>query len=75
MKAFATAKPATRIEPAFDLGSRDGYADAVNGHRRDPAQRFQSWHRRRPVSDFADYERGYVASYEQVRAAQSGGAV
>ncbi len=56
------------IVSAFDDGHHDGYADAVNGSPCDPSTRFQTWQRRRPVDDFADYERGYRASYDQVRA-------
>lgn len=54
------------LEPAFDVGHLDGFADATNNNPCDPAQRFQSWHKRRPVEEFADYERGYRASYQQV---------
>lgn len=38
----------------------------TNDHPCDPAQRFQSWHRRRPVEDYAEYEAGYRASYADV---------
>ena len=55
------------ITPPFDAGSSDGYSDALHGHPKDAAARFQSWHRSRPASDFAEYETGYLASYEQVR--------
>ena len=66
---FRDARPARVARTAFSDGHVDGYADAVNGHPRDPAARFQSWHRARDVRDYSDYERGYVASYEQVKAA------
>jgi hypothetical protein len=62
--------PIIDITPAFDAGSSDGYSDALRGHPKDAAQRFQSWHRSRPVEDFAEYEVGYNASYEQVKGAE-----
>ena len=55
------------ITPAFDAGSSDGYSDALRGFPKDAAARFASWHRSRQVSDFAEYETGYLASYEQVK--------
>ena len=55
-------------EPAFDAGSRDGYADAINGRDKNPGARFSRWHAKRPVSEFRSYETAYLRSYEQVRA-------
>ena len=55
------------LSPPFDAGSSDGYSDALRGFPKDAAARFASWHRSRAVTDFAEYECGYLASYEQVK--------
>ncbi|HVY79859.1 MAG TPA: hypothetical protein VG994_02665 [Steroidobacteraceae bacterium] len=58
-----TARPS-----AFTDGHLDGFADATNGNPSDATHRFQTWHRKRPVSDFADYERAYQRSYRDAAA-------
>ena len=55
------------VNDAFDIGHLDGMADAMRGDPRDPALRFQSWHRGRDVRDYAEYELGYRRSYAQVQ--------
>lgn len=54
--------------PAFDLGSLDGYADALHGAPCAPDVVFARRHKRRPVEEFTDYEQAYRASYAQVKA-------